>query len=154
MKSLEIGVLLFPIPGRGVPSVVAAEQDGYDVAMMADSPTVFGDVYTQLALAAAATTTIKLGTGVTNPVTRHPATTAAGILSLQHISGGRAILGMGRGDSALGHIGMDYPAKMAVFKPYLEQVKTYLAGGEVDQNGFPAASAGSTKWTSPRSRST
>ncbi len=138
MKSIEFGALLPPIPGRGVPSVVAAEKDGYDVAMMPDSPTVFGEVYTQLALAAAATNTIKLATGVTNPVTRHPATTAASILSVQHASGGRAVLGIGRGDSALGHIGMDYPARMAVFEPYVQQVKAYLAGGEVDQNGFPS----------------
>ena len=138
MTTVELGILIMPFPGRAVPAALAAEQDGYDVALFPDSPNLFGETFTQLALVAAATDTIKLGTGVTNPITRHPATTAASILSVQHASGGRAILGVGRGDSALAHIGMDSPAPMSVFEPYLRQVKAYLAGEEVDQNGFPS----------------
>lgn len=138
MTTVELGILIMPFPGRAVPAALAAEQDGYDIALFPDSQNLFGETFTQLALVAAATDTIKIGTGVTNPITRHPATTAASILSIQHASGGRAFLGVGRGDSALGHIGMDYPAPMSVFEPYLRQVKAYLAGEEVDQNGFPS----------------
>ncbi|MCH7511909.1 MAG: LLM class flavin-dependent oxidoreductase [Chloroflexi bacterium] len=138
MTTVELGILIMPFPGRAVPAALAAEQDGYDIALFPDSQNLFGETFTQLALVAAATDTIKIGTGVTNPITRHPATTAASILSVQHASGGRAFLGVGRGDSALGHIGMDYPAPMSVFEPYLRQVKAYLAGEEVDQNGFPS----------------
>lgn len=138
MTTVELGTLIMPFPGRAVPAALAAEQDGYDIALFPDSQNIFGETFTQLALVAAATDTIKIGPGVTNPITRHPATTAASILSIQHASDGRAILGVGRGDSALGHIGMDYPAPMAVYEPYLRQVKAYLAGEEVDQNGFPS----------------
>jgi 5,10-methylenetetrahydromethanopterin reductase len=138
MTTVELGILIMPIPGSAVPAAMAAEQDGYDVALFPDSQNLFGETFTQLALVAAATDTIKLGPGVTNPITRHPATTAASILSVQHASGGRAILGVGRGDSALAHIGMDFPAPMSVYEPYLRQVKAYLAGEEVDQNGFPS----------------
>ena len=138
MTTIELGILIPPIPGQAVPTAMAAEQDGYNVALLPDSVNLMGETFTQLALVAAATDTIKLGPGVTNPITRHPATTAAAILSVQHASGGRAILGVGRGDSALGHIGMDIPAPMSVYEPYLRQVKAYLAGEEVDQNGFPS----------------
>ena len=138
MTMVELGVMIPAIPGRAVPGAMAAEQDGYDIVLMPDSQNLMGETFTQLALVAAATDTIKLGPGVTNPITRHPATTAASILSVQHASGGRAFLGVGRGDSALGHIGMDFPAPMSVYEPYLRQVKAYLAGEEVDQNGFPS----------------
>ena len=37
---------------------------------------------------------------VTNPVTREPAVTASAHATLQDISGGRMVMGMGRGDSA------------------------------------------------------
>lgn len=58
-----------------------------------------------LTLAARATTRLGLGTGVTNPLTRHAAVTAGAIASLQEISDGRAMLGIGRGDSSLFNIG-------------------------------------------------
>ena len=56
-------------------------------------------------LAAQATKQIKLGPGVTNSVTRDPAVTASAALSLHAESGGRAVLGIGRGDSAVQRIG-------------------------------------------------
>ena len=138
MTTIELGVTSTPMPGRAVPAAMAAEQDGYDVLLMPDSQNLLGEPFTQLALAAAATETIKLGTGVTNPITRHPATTAASILAVQYESSGRAILGVGRGDSALGHIGQAFPAPMAVYEPFMRQVQAYLAGEEVDQAGFPS----------------
>ena len=88
MTTIELGVTSTPMPGRAVPAAMAAEQDGYDVLLMPDSQNLLGEPFTQLALAAAATETIKLGTGVTNPITRHPATTAASILAIQYESSG------------------------------------------------------------------
>jgi len=54
---------------------------------------------------AAATERLKLCTGVSNPLTRHNAVAAACAATLQAISGGRAVLGIGRGDSALAYLG-------------------------------------------------
>ena len=76
--------------------------DGFAVV---DSQNLSGDSYVALAMAARDTKKIKLGTGVTNPLTRHPAATASAIASIQLISDGRAVLGIGRGDSSLAHIG-------------------------------------------------
>ena len=47
-----------------------------------------------------------LSPGVTNPFTRNLAVTAAAIATIQAISGGRAVLGIGRGDSALAYLGL------------------------------------------------
>ena len=90
-------------PGRpgsdvfsGTRQAIAAEKIGYDGIAYVDSQNLSGDCYVALALAAEATSSIKLGTGVTNSFTRHAAATASAIASIQMESGGRAYLGIGR----------------------------------------------------------
>jgi 5,10-methylenetetrahydromethanopterin reductase len=95
-----------------------------------DAQSSDGDCYVSLAAAAMATTTLKLGTGVTNPVTRHPAVTASAIASLQAISNGRAVLGIGRGDASLAHIGRA-PASVETLSRYTQLVQRYLRGESV-----------------------
>ena len=77
------------------------------------------------------TTSLGLGTGVTNPMTRHAAVTASAFSTLQVISNGRAYLGFGRGDSALAHLGYS-PASAGAFEDYLSNLKSYLSGEAVD----------------------
>ena len=103
------------------------EAAGWDGMLVVDSQNLSGDPYVSLALAAAATT---LGTGVTNSVTRHAAATATAITSVNRVSNGRAVLGIGRGDSALAHLGRA-PARLAQFERYLRQLQTYLRGESV-----------------------
>src|SRR5271167_2207102 len=81
------------------------EEAGWDGFLVVDSQNLSGDPYVALAMAAAATSRIGLGTGVTNCVTRHAAATACAIASVDRLSDGRAVLGIGRGDSALAHLG-------------------------------------------------
>ena len=128
-------VVEFWTTGVGIPHAAArraqrAEADGYDGMTVVDSQNLSGDPYVALALAAQVTTTLKLGTGVTNPVTRHAAATASAIASVQGESRGRAVLGIGRGDSALAHLGLS-PAPLPVFEKYLHDLHSYLAGDEV-----------------------
>jgi 5,10-methylenetetrahydromethanopterin reductase len=59
-----------------------AEELGYDGIVYVDSQNLAGDCYVAMALAAQATSTIKLGTGVTNSFTRHPAVTASAIATV------------------------------------------------------------------------
>jgi 5,10-methylenetetrahydromethanopterin reductase len=106
------------------------EADGFAGLAVVDSQNLSGDPYVSLALAATATSTLGLATGVTNPFTRHPAVTASSIASVQAVSGGRAVLGIGRGDSALAHLGLA-PAPVPVFGRYLRRVQGYLRGEEV-----------------------
>ncbi len=106
------------------------EAAGWDGMLVVDSQNLSGDPYVSLALAATATTRIGLGTGVTNSVTRHAAATATAITSVNRVSNGRAVLGIGRGDSALAHLGRA-PARLAQFERYLRQLQTYLRGESV-----------------------
>ena len=65
------------------------ESQGWDGMVIADSQCVVGDSYVGLAIAARETSTLKLGVGVTNPITRHPAVTAAiiGPRTAEHLDG-------------------------------------------------------------------
>ena len=107
-----------------------AEAAGWDGMTVVDSQNLSGDTFVALALAARETTDLLLGTGVTNPATRHPAACAAGIASVHVASGGRARLGIGRGDSALAHLGLA-PASVADLGAYVRIVRAYLCGEEV-----------------------
>jgi len=118
------------LPGLASRQAERAEAAGFDGIQMVDSQNLAGDPYIALAMAARVTDRLKLGTGVTNPVTRHPAVTAAAIATVQGESGGRAQLGIGRGDSALAHLGRA-PAPVAVFERYLEDLQAYLRGDHV-----------------------
>jgi 5,10-methylenetetrahydromethanopterin reductase len=106
------------------------EAAGWDGMLVVDSQNLSGDPYVSLALAATVTKTLGLGTGVTNSVTRVAAATATAITSVNRVSGGRAVLGIGRGDSALAHLGRA-PARLAQFDRYLRQLQTYLKGESV-----------------------
>ncbi|MCH2354451.1 MAG: LLM class flavin-dependent oxidoreductase, partial [Pseudomonadales bacterium] len=107
-----------------------AEDAGWHGMLVVDSQNLSGDSYVALASAAIATSNLGLGPGVTNSVTRHAAVTASAIASIQKLSDGRAVLGIGRGDSALAHVGRA-PARLGTFETYLKNVQTYLSGGEV-----------------------
>ncbi len=114
----------------GADQAVRAEQIGYDGIVYVDSQNLVGDPYIAMAMAARATSTIQLGTGVTNSYTRHAAVTASAIATVQSESGGRAHLGIGRGDSALAHLGQA-PHGVAAFEHYLRDLQGYLRGEEV-----------------------
>ena len=115
---------------NAVRQAVRAEEIGYDGIVYVDSQNRYGDTYVAMALAAHATSTVKLGTGVTNSHTRHPAVTASAIATVQVESGGRAYLGIGRGDSALAHLGRA-PDSVPKFENYLDRLQGYLRGEEV-----------------------
>src|SRR5581483_3958173 len=108
----------------------AVEADGWDGQMFMDSQSLSGDPWVLMGAWAAATERLKLCTGVTNPLTRHPAVTAACAATLQAISGGRSVLGIGRGDSALAYLG-HAPVGIAAFDRCLHDLQTLLSGGEV-----------------------
>ncbi|WP_433293632.1 LLM class flavin-dependent oxidoreductase [Pseudonocardia sp. CA-142604] len=114
------------IAGRAV----EIEQGGWDGLLVPDSQSLVADTYVLLAVAAGATSTLKIGTGVTNPYTRNAAITASAIASVQAVSGGRAVLGVGRGDSSLAHLGYA-PASPAYFERFLARVQAYLRGERV-----------------------
>lgn len=116
---------------RGIQHVARQnEAAGWDGLVVVDSQNLSGDCYVALAMAASVTRRIGIGTGVTNSVTRSAAVTAAAIASVQRLSKGRAVLGIGRGDSALAHLGRA-PAQLSQFETYLRHLQNYLHGDAV-----------------------
>lgn len=134
---MELWTSGISLPRYAAKHAARVESAGYDGLLLVDSQNLAGDTYVALTAAALATTTLQLATGVTNPFTRHPAATAAAIASVQAEAGGRCVLGIGRGDSALAHLGRA-PAGVAYFERYLETVVAYLGGEEI---GFDALDA-------------
>jgi 5,10-methylenetetrahydromethanopterin reductase len=117
-------------PGAVERAATRAEAAGFDGLAVVDSQNLACDPWIGLALAARETEHLHLGTAVTNPVTRHPAVTAAAAVTLQVASAGRFVLGIGRGDSALAHLGRA-PASVATFERYLTVLQAYLRGDEI-----------------------
>ena len=68
------------------------------LANTVSSPHTYIDAVAAIAVAAAATERIFLGTAVTEPIRRHPAMLAQEFLTLDHFSQGRVILGIGAGE--------------------------------------------------------
>jgi 5,10-methylenetetrahydromethanopterin reductase len=123
--SVELWLSTRPVPRMR--SAVTLEQQGWDGVAFTESQNRSGDPYVALTAAALTTSRIKLAIGVTNPVTRHPVVTAAGIASVQLEAAGRAELGIGRGDSALAYLGLK-PAGVPALRDYLVAVQAYLSG--------------------------
>lgn len=110
------------------------EAAGVDRLWLIDSQLAMKDVYAGLAVAALHTSRMLLGTGVTNPLTRHPTVTASSIAAISELSGGRAVLGVGAGDSAVYGIGAR-PAKVAQMEEALRFWRALLNGGEGEWEG-------------------
>ena len=129
-QPVELWTSGISLPRYAAKTAVRVEAAGYDGLLLVDSQNLAGDTYVALTAAALATSTLQLATGVTNPFTRHPAATASAIASVNAESGGRAVLGIGRGDSALAHLGRA-PASVDYFERYVETVLAYLRGEEL-----------------------
>lgn len=130
MSATEVWTAGVGVPGRAVERARRMEAEGWTGMGIVDSQCLSGDPYVAVALAGAATTTLRLATAVTNSVTRHPAVAAASAASVQAETGGRFVLGIGRGDSALAHLGLA-PAPPAQFEHHLERLQGYLRRAEV-----------------------
>src|ERR1700744_2792109 len=74
------------------------------------------DCYLGLAAVAARTRTIRLGTGVTDPYSRHPALTASAIATLDEMSDGRAVLGLGTGGAGFRELGLERKLPVAALR--------------------------------------
>jgi len=134
---VEIWLHAFAFPHRAAATASWAEERGFDGMLVADSQNLNADVWMELALAAAATDRIGLGSGVTNPATRHPAVTASAVATLQEESGGRAVLGIGRGDSALAQIGRP-PVHVAELERALVTIQAFLSGATAELDDGPS----------------
>jgi len=86
---MDIGVIMPPLPRRSATVARMIEELGFAALLFPDSQNLAPEVWSHLNLAAGATTTLKLGPGVSNSVTRDAAVTACAALTLQVESEGR-----------------------------------------------------------------
>ncbi|MGH3757703.1 LLM class flavin-dependent oxidoreductase [Actinophytocola sp.] len=84
----------------GVVQAVELERLGFDAIWVPDSQLLWRDTWVSAAAIAAATNSVRIGTAVTNPVTRTAEVTASAAVSLDELSERRFRLGIGTGDSA------------------------------------------------------
>src|SRR6478672_10551291 len=135
--SPQLWTMGLPEPGSAPFQAELAQLAGWDGITFVDSQNLVGDPFVAIALAAKATESLRFATGVTNAFTRHPAALANVAATVQETSGGRFVLGIGRGDTALFHLGRK-PMPVAAFIESVTQLQTYLANGTVDCNGHPS----------------
>ena len=133
---LEFGVTVLPDPPhtRLVELMQEAERHGFQYGWTYDSHVLWQEGMVLLTLMAVGTERLKLGHCVTNPGTREPTVLASGYATLQDVSGGRMVMGIGRGDSARRVIGYE-PVKMAEFERSCRMIKDFTAGRKVEWNG-------------------
>jgi 5,10-methylenetetrahydromethanopterin reductase len=103
------------------------ESQGWDLVGIADTPGNAMDVWVALAQAATLSARVRLASCVTNLVTRDPAITAGAAASLDRLSGGRFILGVGAGHSGVVNVG-HRPTPAAALRAGLARVQDTLAG--------------------------
>ena len=99
--------------------VAFAEGKGFTHAWIADSQMVWADPFQCLALCAANTSRIKLGTNVTNPSSRISPVTACNFATLNALAPGRVIMGIGTGNTARRTLGMP-AARLAELRNHIE----------------------------------
>ena len=132
MTRFSIMTALDPKAPIGEVSVLAdaAEALGFHKLWLWDS-WASKDGYIGLALAAQHTERLLLGTGVAPTPLRHSALLVNAIATVDDISGGRAVLGIGSGGQATcGRLGVP-KARIAEFRAEIELIRRLLAGEEV-----------------------
>lgn len=111
--------------------VAFAERRGFATAGFVDSPLLGGDPFACMALAAAATERIRLGTFLAVPSNRGAATTAGGVATINRLAPGRAFLALGTGYTSRNTFGLPaLPA--AALRDYALACRGLLDGGVIE----------------------
>jgi len=134
--TLPLGLLLnaeYPIHEL-IETAKLGESLGYDQLWYTDVR-FQRDCFVGLAALATNTQRILLGPGVTDPYSRHPVQTAATIASLDELSNGRALLGLGIGGAGFNQIGLEAPLPVAAMREAVDAIRRLLAGEEVTIEG-------------------
>src|ERR1700722_15438283 len=121
-------------PDRMVEVAQLAERSGFGQIWLADER-FYREVYSYLSLFAVKTKSVLLGPCVTDPYSRHPAMTAAAIGTIDELSGGRAILGIGAGLSGFAAMGVVRDKPVRAMAEAIDIIRQLLTGGTVDYKG-------------------
>lgn len=135
-SGIRFGLVLQPVdaPGEFIERVAEIEDGGFDYLWFTDSSLHARNAYVYLALAAMGSRTLRLGTAVTHPLTRHPGVNLSAIATVDELSGGRAIYGIGTGDRPVTELGLR-PARVQVVREMVEVTRRLLAGETLNWQG-------------------
>ena len=114
-------------PHGAVEAIAAADELGYDSIWTAEA---YGsDALTPLAWWGAATKNVRLGTAIMQMSARQPAATAMAAMTMDHLSGGRFILGLGVSGPQVveGWYGMPFEKPLARTREYIRIVRDIFA---------------------------
>jgi 5,10-methylenetetrahydromethanopterin reductase len=122
---------------------VRAEEAGYD-AVYSTCHYNNRDPWAFLSRLAAATDSVRLGPGVANPYETHPVTLASKVATVDELSEGRAVFGLGPGDpSTLRNLGLEGERGLRSVLEAFKTAQQLWAGERVDHDGtFGASEAG------------
>ena len=128
MTAPRFGFFFWPYePGLVARMVRLGEEQGWDLVGIADTPGNAMDVWVALAQAATVSRRVRLASCVTNLATRDPAITAGAAGSLDRLSDGRFVLGIGAGHSGVVNVG-HRPAAPPALREGLERLRGLLGG--------------------------
>ncbi|HWP57014.1 MAG TPA: LLM class flavin-dependent oxidoreductase [Candidatus Acidoferrales bacterium] len=138
MSDIRIGIHIHPPPRQSLGNFedYVRRADAYGLARLGTGDTQWHNMecFVALTVMALSSRRAEIGPRVTNPVTREPSVVASAIASLDLVSGGRAVLAIGRGDSAVHNIGLK-PATVAETRAYIVAVRELLEKGETVYRG-------------------
>jgi 5,10-methylenetetrahydromethanopterin reductase len=138
MSNIRIGLHLHPPPRQSLEAFIdtVRRADRYGFARIGTGDTQWHNMecFIALTLMALNSEKVEIGPRVTNPVTREPSVMASAIVSLDLISHGRAVLTIGRGDSAVHNIGLK-PASVEETRDYIIAVRDLLEKGDTTYRG-------------------
>ncbi|WP_167042107.1 LLM class flavin-dependent oxidoreductase [Salinibacterium sp. ZJ454] len=132
---VDLSINFPPFALERIPALAqSAERAGFRALRVGDMQSTHRELYTALTLIAASTSRVEFGPGVTNPATRHPAVAASAMATLHEYSGGRAVFGIGTGDSAVHNLG-GKPATLADLEEYILAVRSLHSTGSATYRG-------------------
>ena len=129
---MKLGLIIGYWPSAGPPSdamdqILTAERLGFDSIWTSEA---YGsDCFTPLAWWGSQTSKVRLGTAITQISARTPASTAMTAITLDHLSGGRFILGLGVSGPQVveGWYSADYAKPLARTREYVDIVREIIA---------------------------
>jgi 5,10-methylenetetrahydromethanopterin reductase len=135
---VRFGVGMAPVEPlkKVVATAKLAEELGFEYVVHADQRFAGEkDVFVTLAADALNTAKVKLGPCVSDPFSRIPALLAVAIASLDELSGGRAVLGLGAGGSGFAQMHLERKHVNQALRETIVMIKALLAGNVVNHDG-------------------
>ena len=112
------------------------ERYGFDSIWLSEDP-YFRDCLPQMVVTSFNTRKVRIATSIVNIYTKHPVYMAMAAATIDEISGGRLVLGLGRGVRSLveGELKIQYGSPLAYTREYLQSLRRLLAGEKVTFEG-------------------